>query len=141
MAVVDRWWSILVMVRWVWLPWLGCSGRFVGQSSVGGHSEFSSWRGASSLPFLGYAVAGCHRRQGWSDVFGGGWFHLCLVCFDFHCRRPVTATGLYIWEWPAWLNGDVSFLVVCAAVEIEVDRVWVLVWVGRSLVGSDLGVW
>lgn len=57
------------------------------------------------------------------EVFGGGWSHFCLICFDFHCRRPVTAAGLYIWEWPAWLNGDAGFPVVCAAVEIEVGRV------------------
>ncbi|KAI8565093.1 hypothetical protein RHMOL_Rhmol03G0233900 [Rhododendron molle] len=32
----------------------------------------------------------------------------CLVCPGLHCRRPVSVAGLYIWERPARLNGEVG---------------------------------
>ncbi|XP_058207049.1 uncharacterized protein LOC131320370 [Rhododendron vialii] len=110
---------------------------FVCRSPVNGLSELSFGRGASSSSFQFAVVAG-FLRSSWGclgqAVDWWWWSPPCLDCFDFHCRRLGFAIGLYIWERPARINGDASFLLVCATVVIEVVRI-----LGAGLGGPVLG--
>lgn len=98
-----------MVLRWLWPPWLGCSGRFVCQSPISGHSEFSFGRGAISSSFWVAAVAGedrvCWGLFGVADG-GDGLLSTALSFFVVHCRTSDPAAGLYIWEKPARPNGE-----------------------------------
>lgn len=61
---------------------------------------------------LAFQLFGLLLLSGLPELLGFGWVRLCgggllpcLECCVLHCRRPVSAASLYIWEGPARLNG------------------------------------
>ncbi|KAI8563548.1 hypothetical protein RHMOL_Rhmol03G0118800 [Rhododendron molle] len=92
----------------------GPSDTGVGRKALG-----LDMRGPSDGGFGGLGMTG----NGGNTGVGGGVLLFARLVFGVHFRRPVPVAGFYIWEKPAWLNGEAGLWCFVRRWMLKVARV------------------